>query len=1100
MNNPFPQPICEQIWSNKYKLATSNAFIKNDKTVQDTWRRIAKSCAQVEHKVYPGAEEVSHSLVKTQKTEDDFYSILKNFDFLPAGRITAGAGTGRNVTLFNCFVMGVIPDDMGGIFDMLKEAALTMQQGGGIGYDFSPLRPSGSPVKGVDADASGPVSFMNVWDAMCRTIMSAGSRRGAMMATMRCDHPDIVDFIKAKQDAKSLRMFNLSVLISDKFMKAVKENQDWNLIHKIAPVDTSLGRQESTDSTDAPYVYEVIKAKDLWDLIMRSTYDYAEPGVLFIDRINSMNNLNYLENITATNPCVPYTTEILTDKGYQKIGKLVGKNTSVWNGFEFSNVTPALTGVDQDMVTVGLSDGSELKCTKAHKFILQDGSHIQASKLTIGTKLGKSEWPILSGPCKYDIDMYAQGFFSGDGWIKKSSGAQYIGLYGAKKNIPHNWNEKSRHTYKIAGGYSGTDTTQDKDYLYFDKNTFMPKLWVPFNFSIQDKRDWLSGLADSDGTVTKDGSIQISSKEYSFLADVKSLINTMGANCNLQPMKDCWRISISANYVVKLLLNTLRLSQITPSRDARRYLKVVSVVPSGIEDEVYCFTEPKRNSGVFSGVYTAQCGEQPLPPYGACLLGSINLTSMVVNPFTKFCSVDYKKLRKVAKIAVQMLDSVIDGSLFPIPAQELEAKEKRRMGIGITGLADMLYMLNCKYGSDTAVSYAASVMKEITIACYEESIHLARILGPCAATNTLSKRQSFILSGFMKNMPQSIRDKILKYGIRNALLTSVAPTGTISLYAGNLSSGVEPIFATKYTRKVLLNDGVSHREEVVEDYAVKLRRELPCVPEEDEFIVTAQTLTPHDHLVMQSAVQTWVDSSISKTINCPEDILFDDFKAIYMEAWDSNCKGCTTYRPNAVTGSVLSIEAEPKKEDQTGPKIFEYGSTTAPMARPEELSGQTYKLKWNGSNVYITINNYWDADGNQIPFEIFINSKEMAHFQWTVALTRMMSAVFRRGGDVRFVANELKNIFDPNGGQWVKGRYIPSFIALLGQTVELHFNSIGYMKSDEPNESSEPKDTKVGMDSINTKSPTQCLECKGFNITLSGGCPVCLDCGHSKCG
>ncbi|MEL7151983.1 MAG: ribonucleotide reductase N-terminal alpha domain-containing protein, partial [Pseudomonadota bacterium] len=265
----FSAPIAEAIWDMKYRFKETDGT-PIDQTVEDSWRRIARSLASVE---------------KTPSDwEDRFYAALEDFRFLPAGRITAGAGTGRSVTLFNCFVMGTIPDNMDGIFNALREAALTMQQGGGIGYDFSTIRPKGAEVKGVAADASGPLSFMDVWDAMCRTIMSAGSRRGAMMATIRCDHPDIEAFITAKSDAVRLRMFNLSVLVTDDFMAAVKADGPWDLVFK--------GK-----------VYHTVQARDLWNKIMQATYDYAEPGVIFIDRINAANNLAYAEEIAATNPC-----------------------------------------------------------------------------------------------------------------------------------------------------------------------------------------------------------------------------------------------------------------------------------------------------------------------------------------------------------------------------------------------------------------------------------------------------------------------------------------------------------------------------------------------------------------------------------------------------------------------------------------------------------------------------------------------------------------------------------------------------------------------------------------------------------------------------
>lgn len=780
-NNPFPQPICDQIWNDKYRLITPNLDIRNDNSVQDTWDRIARACAEDDQELY-----------------NFLYNALEDFKFLPAGRITAGAGSGRNVTLFNCYVMGTIPDSMGGIFDMLKEAALTMQQGGGIGYDFTTLRPKDSPVKGVDADASGPLTFMDVWDAMCRTVMSAGSRRGAMMATMRCDHPDIEDFITAKSDTNRLRMFNVSVLATDEFMSCVKNDADWPLMHEVPPAEPVTWN--NVTQINGKHIYKVIRAKDLWETMMKSTYAYAEPGVLFIDRINNMNNLHYCEYISATNPC----------------------------------------------------------------------------------------------------------------------------------------------------------------------------------------------------------------------------------------------------------------------------------------------------------------GEQPLPPYGACLLGSVNLVKMVDDPFEKSPMVNQSRLEETVRAAVRLLDKVIDISNFPIPEQKAEALYKRRMGLGITGLADMLFMMNLNYNSQDGINLAERVMKIIAITAYEESIELAKEFGPCPATETKEQREAFCKSGFMKQMPEHIHLGVMEHGIRNALLTSIAPTGTISLYAGNVSSGIEPVFAPSYTRKVLEKDG-SKREELVEDYAVKLYHEWrenigmnkePNPPH----LVTAQTLDPLDHILMQSAVQKWVDSSISKTINVPEDISFEDFERVYTDAYAMGCKGCTTYRPNEVTGSILSIEKdEPEKTDEA-PNTFdesahqEYFGTADTAPRQRMLDGQTYKLKWEGSNFYVTINNRIQ-NGRLTPFEIFINTQDMSHFQWTVALTRMMSSVFRRNSDIQFVIKDLKSIMDPNGGAWVDGKYMPSFIALLGRTLEQHLDFLS-----DGGQTTGP-DEEINFDPQPTVGkPMQCTQCKGFNVHLSGGCPVCADCGHSKCG
>ncbi len=755
----FAAPIAEQIWDMKYRFKQADGTAI-DTSVEDSWRRIAGALAAPEK--------------DPAQWERKFYKALEDFRYLPAGRITAGAGTARAVTLFNCFVMGTVPDSMSGIFDMLKEAALTMQQGGGIGYDFSTLRPRGAPVLGVGADASGPLSFMDVWDAMCRTIMSAGSRRGAMMATMRCDHPDVEAFITAKSDPARLRMFNMSVLVTDPFMEAVKADGSWDLVY-------------------GGKVFQTVQARDLWNAIMKSTYAQAEPGVIFIDRINQMNNLNYCETIAATNPC----------------------------------------------------------------------------------------------------------------------------------------------------------------------------------------------------------------------------------------------------------------------------------------------------------------GEQPLPPYGACLLGSINMARLVKNAFEQGASLDEAELDDLVATAVRMMDNVVDASNFPLPAQREEARNKRRIGLGVTGLADALLMVGLRYGSDEAAAQTEAWMKRIARASYLASVELAKEKGAFP----LFDAKKYLASGNMKQMDQDVRDAIAKHGIRNALLTSIAPTGTISLYAGNVSSGIEPVFAYAYTRKVLQKDGSRTEEEVV-DYAVQMWREKFGDKELPDYFVNAQTLAPLEHVKMQAAAQKWVDSSISKTINCPEDISFDAFKDVYMEAWDSGCKGCTTYRPNDVTGSVLSV-SEPAKapEAKAAPVEPEGGEViymSEPLDRPSELEGATYKLKWPDSEhaIYITVNDLV-VGGHRRPFEVFINSKNMEHFAWTVALTRMISAVFRRGGDVSFVVEELKAVFDPRGGAWIKGKYVPSILAAIGGVIEKHMIATGFLAGEGAGLKEDPQAQVVNLGSPRGKS---CPSCGGFELRMVEGCMTCGSCGHSKCG
>lgn len=769
-------PVSQRIWDMKYRFQGPDGPLDAD--LDTTWWRVARALAVPERdpELWAGR----------------FHEALRGFKFLPAGRVIAGAGTGRTVTLFNCFVMGAIGDDMSSIFENLREAALTLQQGGGIGHDFSTLRPKGAPVKGVGADASGPLSFMDVWDAMCRTIMSAGSRRGAMMATLRCDHPDIEAFVDAKRDPKRLRMFNVSVLVTDAFMKAVKDDADWPLV---------FGGK----------VFKTVKAKALWERIMRATYEVAEPGVIFIDRINRRNNLHYCETIQATNPC----------------------------------------------------------------------------------------------------------------------------------------------------------------------------------------------------------------------------------------------------------------------------------------------------------------GEQPLPPYGACLLGSINLAALVKDPFTPQAALDLEALERLVPVAVRMLDNVIDVSRFPLLAQEKEAKAKRRIGLGVTGLADALIFCGVRYGSPEAVRLTREWLGAVQRLSYLASADIAAEKG----SFPLYQQGRYLAGETVKALPDEVRTAIGRYGIRNALLNSIAPTGTISLLADNVSSGIEPVFAFSYTRHVLQPDGTK-REESVEDHAFRVWRDLKggeAPP--SEIFVDAQTLSPGDHLVMQAAAQDHVDSSISKTINLPRDISFEAFKGVYEEAYAQGCKGCTTYRPNEVTGAVLEVRPEVAAERATPALVpvpaREPGVVyiAQPLDRPEELPGRTYKIKWPGSDhaIYITINDVMQ-DGRRRPFEIFINSKNMEHYAWTVALTRMISAVFRRGGDVSFVVEELKAVFDPRGGQWMAGRYVPSLLAAIGGVIERHLIEIGFLAPSDSPRIIDATDERMRL-AVNAREGTrepsggstakamgQCPQCGAASLTHQEGCDVCLTCGYSRCG
>jgi ribonucleoside-diphosphate reductase alpha chain len=498
-----------------------------------------------------------------------------------------------------------------------------------------------------------------------------------------------------------------------------------------------------------------------------------------------------------------------------------------------------------------------------------------------------------------------------------------------------------------------------------------------------------------------------------------------------------------------------------------------------------------------------------LPPYGACLLGSINLAKLVKNPFEDGAYLDIEELSRLTAIAIRMLDNAIDVSRFPLEAQRQEAFAKRRIGLGVTGLADALIFCGARYGAHESIALIQTWLSAMSHAAYRASAALAGEKG----TFPLFDRDAYLARPHIKALPADIREAIASHGIRNALLTSIAPTGTISLFADNVSSGIEPVFALSYSRKVLQPDG-SKREEKVEDYALRaFRARFGADAALPDYFVTAQTITPSDHLAVQAAAQPFIDSAISKTINVPREISFAAFEDIYRDAYNSGCKGCTTYRPNEVTGAVLSSFEEPKDampaelalaasdepelplppplpRDRSGGVVY----MTRPLDRPEALLGRTYKIKWLESDhaFYITINDI-EKDGRRRPFEVFINSKNMEAYAWALALTRMISAVFRRGGDVSFVVDELKAIFDPRGGQWMGGRYVPSLLAAIGEVIERHMIEIGFMGMRGP----APAAAAVPHEGAPAHFCPRCGEASFVHVE---GCDSCLSCGYSKCG
>lgn len=556
----FANPLAAHVWRSRYRF-------EDEPSVDATFDRVAQALAEAE----PHDRE---------RWAARFREALEEFRFLPGGRILAGAGTGRRVTLMNCFVMGTLDDSLEGIFSALHEAAITLQQGGGVGTDFSPLRPKGARTGATGGRSSGPVSFMQLWEQMCATVTDASPRRGAMMGVMACDHPDIHAFVAAKRQAGKLTHFNVSVLVYDAFMRAVADDGPWRLAFPRFPASRE------------------IRARDLWEAIVGGAYASAEPGVLFIDRIRAEDNLAYCETISATNPC----------------------------------------------------------------------------------------------------------------------------------------------------------------------------------------------------------------------------------------------------------------------------------------------------------------GEIPLPPYGACDLGSINLAAFVRDAFTPRARLDLDRVAAIVPLAVRMLDNVWSVTRFPVPAQAEQGRSSRRLGLGITGLGDALAMLGLRYDRPEGREQAALAMRTITEHAYAASIELARERG---ASFPRFERERYLAAPFVARLPQALRDGIAKHGLRNSHLTAIAPAGTISVLAGGVSSGIEPIFALEGTRRVRQESGEFEEVAIACPALLAWRAQAGAGAATPEAFVTATAIGPESQLLMQAALQPHVDNAISKTTNVAADIPADEFAAIYVRAFELGLKGCTVFRPNPVTGSIL---------------------------------------------------------------------------------------------------------------------------------------------------------------------------------------------------
>ncbi len=1073
------QPASADIWDTKYRLKAKDGRVL-DATVDATWQRVARALAEVEA---PEAREHWY---------EHFLWALRR-GAIPAGRITSNAGALEYkpaTSTINCTVSGSIRDSMNDILDKVHEAGLTLKAGCGIGYCFSTLRPRGAYVVGAGAYTSGPLSFMDIYDKMCFTVSSAGGRRGAQMGTFDVGHPDVVEFIRAKREDGRLRQFNLSLLITEAFMEAVAANADWPLVF---PLDRREAEADGIDPADpeqvlwrewpihdksyivnegglvACKIYRHIKARRLWDLIMTSTYDYAEPGFVLIDRVNEMNNNWFCEDIRATNPCVTADTRLATQYGLMPIGELYEKGLPLEvtadrriletgeRGTEVRPAKPAfMTAREADVYKVRTAAGYEIKATEWHEFFTPRG------KLKLRDLEPGDELLVQSGKGQFGREGSAElgtllGLITGDGhFTNRGKGQEAV--------IVNFWNEERRLAERVAA-YVNTliaDVSErTRDYQcapvavpdrnhVFIRSVLLARVLEHYGFTRKSKlavpevvwrgteacvKAYLQALFQADGTVQRDDknaycTIRLASSEPALLKDVQVLLANFGVFCRILKRRKAGKRMLpdghggTREYACKADYELIIGSE---SRDIfmreigflldyknEKYrewakartrsvknsftTKIVEIVHASRE-AVFDTTQPDHHTLIFNGLVTANCGEQPLPPYGSCLLGSVNLTRFVHEPFTENARFDWDEYREVVGVFTRMLDNVVEINGLPLGEQRNEIFRKRRHGMGFLGLGSTLTMLRMKYGSPESLEFTEAVAREMALAGWREGLALAEEKGPapimeeefevtpemmrkCPELAADGVKAGATLPGkvlwarysrYMRQIAEvdsELADALAERGARFTHHSSIAPTGTISLsLANNASNGIEPSFAHHYFRNVIRAGKKS--KEKVDVYSYELLAYRHLVDSEavsdgsdpnhrlPEYFITAEDISPKEHVDIQAAAQKWVDSSISKTANVPTDYPYEDFKNIYVHAWKQGLKGCTTFRfnPEAFQG-VLVKESDLKNttyrfvlDDGTiveakGDEEIEYDGETHSAANLYDALKEGYYGKW----------------------------------------------------------------------------------------------------------------------------------------------------------
>ena len=1084
------QEVSEDVLLEKYAK-------KDEKTEHDIFKRVAKGIAKAEKPNF------------RKKWEKAFYENMVR-GAIGAGRIMSAGGSNILATLMNCYVIPVSDsikdyDEDGdpGIYIALTESAETMRRGGGVGYNFSKIRPKGAKVGSVGSLASGPCSYMNIFDSSCKTVESAGERRGAQMGILNINHPDIEEFVKAKRTEGRWNNFNVSVYVTDEFMNAKNNNLEIELVHKAEPSEGYFTK-DTYQRADGMWVYKKINALELWDTILKSNYDYAEPGILFRDTINGDNNLWYCETLDATNPCVTSDTWIMTDNGASQVKDLIGQSfNAIVDGKPYKTISNGFfsTGI-KDVYKLITEEGFEVRLTEDHRVlkISKQTRDIRETEWVAAKDLKQEDKIVLNNHLSLNTwngkgteeEGYLLGLLIGDGWINDSKAVVSVW----ETNVPN-----GTMGVMLAAEDAAFTLPHREDFIGFQKRTScnsnrmsskaifdlavsmgvtkdnktitpeIEKASSDFNIGL------IRGLFDTDGSVQgnheKGVSLRLSQSNLKLLLAAQRILlrfgivskvyaNRRDAEKRLLPdgkgdykyyeCKASHELIISKSnlftYNEKIGFsdteNSRKIKELlegykrTPNKES--FTATVFALVKDTTEEVFDVTVDQVHAFDGNGLMLHNCAEEPLPKYGCCDLGPIILSKFVKNPFTPQASFDFDSFIASVKIQTRFLDNVLDVTYWPLEQQKKESDSKRRIGIGFTALANTLAMLNLKYNKQDGLDMAKKIAEEMRNAAYIASVDLAIEKGRFP----LFHADKYLKPGtFASRLPEEIKEGIRKYGLRNSHLLSIAPTGTVSLaFADNASNGIEPPFSLAYKRKKRLTGDDNWKTYNVVDHSVRVYlstledqafanslQEAICNYKTEftyndkvylvsenipDTIITAQDLTAEEHLKILEVVQPFIDTSISKTVNVPVECTFEDFKNIYDIAWVSKLKGVSTYRPNPIVGSVLSLGTSTPEATETPVKAITVQdvdpNAVVISKRPSgRLQSVTDKIQYHGHNgdytLYVGVsfmNVKGIKDGVEFvverPIEIFINaSPSSVPVEWVTTYARTMSLIARSG-------------------------------------------------------------------------------------------------------